>query len=143
MSHFCTRFREIPMLNPRLVTHSIFSHEHSQPIPNNILCSGNSDNTLSLGSYQLTFTFQSGQSLIEHSYRADSDLSPAGWEYSERLKEFVLERRAKSLEQRGINAKDRRLVVHIFSFFCCTLPLIYRRYGRPLGVAHTTPRGLF
>ena len=54
---------------------------------------------------------QSGQSLIEHSYKADSDLSPAGWEYAERLKEFVLERRAKSLEQRGIDGKDRRLVV--------------------------------
>jgi 6-phosphofructo-2-kinase/fructose-2,6-biphosphatase 4 len=58
---------------------------------------------------------QSGQSLIEHSYRADSDLSPAGWEYAERLKEFVLERRAKSLEQKGMNAKDRRLVVSIFA----------------------------
>lgn len=103
----------IVTLNPRSVTYSVFPHEHSQPIPNNIFCSGNSDNTLFLGSYQLTFAFQSGQSLIEHSYRADSDLSPAGWEYAERLKEFVLERRAKSLEQKGINAKDRRLVVHI------------------------------
>jgi len=55
--------------------------------------------------------FQSGQSLIEHSYKADSDLSPAGWEYAEKLKEFVLERRAKSLEQRGLNPQDRRLVV--------------------------------
>ena len=55
--------------------------------------------------------FKSGQSLIEHSYKADSDLSRAGWEYAERLKEFVLERRAKSLEQRGLNPRDRRLVV--------------------------------
>jgi len=54
---------------------------------------------------------RSGQSLIEHSYKADSDLSPAGWEYSERLKEFVLERRAKSLEQRGIDPSTRRLVI--------------------------------
>ncbi len=54
---------------------------------------------------------QSGQSLIEHSYKADSDLSPAGWEYAERLKEFVLERREKSLQERGINPKERRLVV--------------------------------
>lgn len=30
---------------------------------------------------------RSGQSLIEHSYKADSDLSPAGWDYAERLKE--------------------------------------------------------
>jgi len=110
-------FHEIATLNARPVAHSVLPHEYSQPIPNNIFCSGNNDNTLSLGSYQLTFAFQSGQSLIEHSYRADSDLSPAGWEYSERLKEFVLERRAKSLEQRGLNPKDRRLVVHIFLSF--------------------------
>lgn len=56
---------------------------------------------------------QSGQSLIEHSYKADSDLSPAGWEYAERLKEFVLERREKSLQERGINPKERRLVVRL------------------------------
>lgn len=55
--------------------------------------------------------YQSGQSLIEHSYKADSDLSPGGWEYAERLKEFVTEHRAKSLEQRGFSAKGRRLVV--------------------------------
>lgn len=54
---------------------------------------------------------QSGQSLIEHSYKADSDLSPAGWDYSEKLKQVVLERRAKSLEQRGFDPKERRLVV--------------------------------
>ncbi|KAJ7211247.1 6-phosphofructo-2-kinase-domain-containing protein [Mycena pura] len=48
---------------------------------------------------------RSGQSLIEHSYKADSDLSPAGWEYAERMKDFVLERRAKQ----GLT--DRRLVI--------------------------------
>ena len=56
---------------------------------------------------------QSGQSLIEHSYKADSDLSPAGWEYAEKLKDFVLERRAKSLEQRGLDPSKRKLVVCI------------------------------
>ena len=55
--------------------------------------------------------FQSGQSLIEHSYKADSDLSPAGWEYAEKLKDFVLERRARSLEERGLNPRERKLVV--------------------------------
>jgi 6-phosphofructo-2-kinase / fructose-2,6-biphosphatase 4 len=45
--------------------------------------------------------------LIEHSYKADSDLSPAGWEYADRLKEFVLHRHRKNSENRG----DRRLVV--------------------------------
>ncbi|KAE9405021.1 bifunctional 6-phosphofructo-2-kinase/fructose-2,6-bisphosphate 2-phosphatase [Gymnopus androsaceus JB14] len=54
---------------------------------------------------------RSGQSLIEHSFKADSDLSPAGWEYAEKLKEFVVERRAKSLEQRGLNPQEQRLVI--------------------------------
>ncbi|KAG1776350.1 6-phosphofructo-2-kinase-domain-containing protein [Suillus placidus] len=59
---------------------------------------------------RMIYFARSGQSLIEHSYKADSDLSPAGWEYSERLKEFVVERRAKSLEQRGLESNGRRLV---------------------------------
>ncbi|PPQ89242.1 hypothetical protein CVT25_001321 [Psilocybe cyanescens] len=61
--------------------------------------------------FRTIYFARSGQSLIEHSYKADSDLSPAGWEYAERLKDFVLERRAKSLEQRGINPQDRKLVI--------------------------------
>ncbi|KIP04737.1 hypothetical protein PHLGIDRAFT_129322 [Phlebiopsis gigantea 11061_1 CR5-6] len=61
--------------------------------------------------FRTIYFARSGQSLIEHSYKADSDLSPAGWEYAERLKEFVLERRAKSLEQRGLDGTDRRLVI--------------------------------
>ncbi|KAH7919046.1 bifunctional 6-phosphofructo-2-kinase/fructose-2,6-bisphosphate 2-phosphatase [Leucogyrophana mollusca] len=61
--------------------------------------------------FRMIYFARSGQSLIEHSYKADSDLSPAGWEYAERLKEFVTERRAKSLEQRGFSASDRRLVI--------------------------------
>ena len=42
---------------------------------------------------------QSGQSLIEHSYKADSDLSPAGWEYAERLKAAVMSRRKQVMEE--------------------------------------------
>ncbi|KAF4618249.1 hypothetical protein D9613_011622 [Agrocybe pediades] len=61
--------------------------------------------------FRTIYFARSGQSLIEHSYKADSDLSPAGWEYAERLKDFVLERRAKSLEARGINPADRKLVI--------------------------------
>ncbi|KAF8504190.1 bifunctional 6-phosphofructo-2-kinase/fructose-2,6-bisphosphate 2-phosphatase [Hysterangium stoloniferum] len=61
--------------------------------------------------YRTIYFARSGQSLIEHSYKADSDLSPAGWEYAERLKEFVLERRAKTLEARGLSSEDRRLVI--------------------------------
>ncbi|KAJ7359306.1 6-phosphofructo-2-kinase-domain-containing protein [Mycena albidolilacea] len=55
--------------------------------------------------YRTIYFARSGQSLIEHSFKADSDLSPAGWEYAERLKEFVLERRQKQ----GLS--DRRLVI--------------------------------
>ncbi|KAJ3509227.1 hypothetical protein NLJ89_g5335 [Agrocybe chaxingu] len=61
--------------------------------------------------FRMIYFARSGQSLIEHSYKADSDLSPAGWEYAERLKDFVLERRAQSLEQRGFNPKERKLVI--------------------------------
>ncbi|ESK84441.1 cytoplasm protein [Moniliophthora roreri MCA 2997] len=61
--------------------------------------------------FRTIYFARSGQSLIEHSYKADSDLSPAGWEYAEKLKEFVLERRAKSLEQKGLSTHDRKLVI--------------------------------
>lgn len=61
--------------------------------------------------FRTIYFARSGQSLIEHSYKADSDLSPAGWEYAEKLKEYVLERRAKSLEQKGIDPKERKLVI--------------------------------
>lgn len=54
---------------------------------------------------------RSGQSLIEHSYKADSDLSPAGWEYAEKLKDVVLKRRLKVLQDRGIDPEQRRLVI--------------------------------
>ncbi|QRV80407.1 6-phosphofructo-2-kinase/fructose-2,6-bisphosphatase [Ceratobasidium sp. AG-Ba] len=43
---------------------------------------------------------RSGQSLIEHSYKADSDLSEVGWEYAEKLKEFVVLRRERQLAER-------------------------------------------
>ncbi|KAF8903376.1 6-phosphofructo-2-kinase-domain-containing protein [Gymnopilus junonius] len=61
--------------------------------------------------FRTIYFARSGQSLIEHSYKADSDLSPGGWEYAEKLKDFVLERRAKSLEARGFNPKERKLVI--------------------------------
>ncbi|RSH84266.1 uncharacterized protein EHS24_005780 [Apiotrichum porosum] len=54
------------------------------------------------------FFARSGQSLIEHSYKADSDLSPAGWEYAERLKAAVAARRKKLREER----KERGEVVN-------------------------------
>ncbi|KDR80374.1 hypothetical protein GALMADRAFT_62167 [Galerina marginata CBS 339.88] len=61
--------------------------------------------------FRTIYFARSGQSLIEHSYKADSDLSPAGWEYAEKLKDFLLERRAKSLEARGLNPSERKLVI--------------------------------
>ncbi|KAF9528686.1 cytoplasmic protein [Crepidotus variabilis] len=61
--------------------------------------------------FRTIYFARSGQSLIEHSYKADSDLSPAGWEYAEKLKDFVLERRARSLEERGLNPRERKLVI--------------------------------
>ncbi|KAI9637032.1 6-phosphofructo-2-kinase-domain-containing protein [Dioszegia hungarica] len=45
---------------------------------------------------------RSGQSLIEHSYKADSDLSSAGWEYADRLKAAVMARR------KAVRAERRR-----------------------------------
>ena len=62
-------------------------------------------------------TIQSGQSLIEHSYRADSDLSPSGYAYAETLKDFVIQKYNKSLSDRGIDGKSHRLVV-------CRLPQV-------------------
>ncbi|KAJ3495775.1 hypothetical protein NMY22_g19893 [Coprinellus aureogranulatus] len=61
--------------------------------------------------FRTIYFARSGQSLIEHSYKADSDLSPHGWEYAAKLKDYVLERRAKSLEARGIDPTSRKLVI--------------------------------
>ncbi|KAF8330106.1 bifunctional 6-phosphofructo-2-kinase fructose-2,6-bisphosphate 2-phosphatase [Amanita rubescens] len=61
--------------------------------------------------YRTIYFARSGQSLLEHSYKADSDLSPVGWDYAEKLAEFVLERRAKNLEARGIDPAEGRLVI--------------------------------
>lgn len=96
-----------------VVQNRVLSHEYPQQIPDHLFCTSRWTFGLSLATPNLHH-HQSGQSLIEHSYKADSDLSPAGWEYAERLKDFVLDRRAKSLEQRGLNPKDRKLVVYIY-----------------------------
>jgi 6-phosphofructo-2-kinase/fructose-2,6-biphosphatase 4 len=61
--------------------------------------------------FRTIYFARSGQSLIEHSHKADSDLSPAGWDYAEKLKNFVLDRRVKSLEQRGLDSTQRQLVI--------------------------------
>ncbi|KZV62732.1 bifunctional 6-phosphofructo-2-kinase/fructose-2,6-bisphosphate 2-phosphatase [Peniophora sp. CONT] len=61
--------------------------------------------------YRTIYFARSGHSLIEHSYKADADLSPVGWEYAEKLSEFVLSRREKSLKERGLDPKTNRLVI--------------------------------
>ena len=92
-----------------LVPDCVLLDEHPQPAAHHLLCSRQS---LCLHLViQGTHCQQSGHSLIEHSYKADSDLSPGGWEYAERLKEFVVERRAKVFDQKGLDPQDHRLVV--------------------------------
>ncbi|KAG8800223.1 hypothetical protein FRC17_006923, partial [Serendipita sp. 399] len=65
--------------------------------------------------HRFIYFARSGQSLIEHSYRADSDLSPSGWDYARRLKNFMMERRYLNMEERkaanGGIAEDRNLVI--------------------------------
>ncbi|KIL55383.1 hypothetical protein M378DRAFT_24899 [Amanita muscaria Koide BX008] len=61
--------------------------------------------------YRSIYFARSGQSLLEHSYKADSDLSPVGWDYAEKLKDFVLERRAKNLEARALDPSQRPLII--------------------------------
>jgi 6-phosphofructo-2-kinase/fructose-2,6-biphosphatase 4 len=62
---------------------------------------------------------RSGQSVVEHSYKADSDLSEQGKEYAERLRDFIVDKRAELLEERIANgepANERRLTVSTTHF---------------------------
>ncbi|PVF96860.1 6PF2K-domain-containing protein [Serendipita vermifera] len=65
--------------------------------------------------HRFIYFARSGQSLIEHSYRADSDLSPSGWDYARRLKNFMLERRFLNIEERRQSGsgtgEERNLVI--------------------------------
>ncbi|KAH9039219.1 bifunctional 6-phosphofructo-2-kinase/fructose-2,6-bisphosphate 2-phosphatase [Lactarius hengduanensis] len=61
--------------------------------------------------YRTIYFARSGHSLHEHSYKIDADLSDIGWEYAAHLKDFVLDRRAKSLKERGLDPKTSRLVI--------------------------------
>ncbi len=57
---------------------------------------------------------RSGQSVVEHSYKADSDLSEQGIEYAEKLRDFIVDKRAELLEERIANGEppnERRLTV--------------------------------
>ncbi|GAA5932716.1 bifunctional nucleoside/nucleotide kinase/histidine phosphatase family protein [Sporobolomyces koalae] len=57
---------------------------------------------------------RSGQSLIEHSFKADSDLSPQGEDYANKLRDFITSKRKELLAERvkaGEKATERRLTV--------------------------------
>ncbi|KAK4056461.1 hypothetical protein OIO90_002604 [Microbotryomycetes sp. JL221] len=57
---------------------------------------------------------RSGQSQIEHSYKADSDLTTQGVAYAEKLRDFIVNKRAELLKERvqaGERATERRLTV--------------------------------
>ena len=63
-----------------------------------------------------------------------------GWEYAARLKDFVLDRRAKSLKERGLDPKTSRL------WYQCDIILRPRssflpRYGPPPAAVRTIPHG--
>ncbi|TIB97430.1 WD40 repeat-like protein [Wallemia mellicola] len=44
---------------------------------------------------------RNGQSIVEHSYKADSDLAAAGWEYADQLADFILDKQRKQRKERG------------------------------------------
>jgi hypothetical protein len=87
--------------------------------------------------------------LIEHSYKADSDLSPAGWEYAERLKAAVTARRKAARVERAdkieINQEENPLIVRppLLSLQATKLArnVVDDRYGHQLVDERTTPHG--
>ncbi|KAH8921934.1 bifunctional 6-phosphofructo-2-kinase/fructose-2,6-bisphosphate 2-phosphatase [Atractiella rhizophila] len=48
---------------------------------------------------------RSGPSLIEHSYKADSDLDPEGYAYADKLKDFVIKKRKEIRDERMRNGE--------------------------------------
>lgn len=58
---------------------------------------------------------RSGHSTIEHSYKADAGLSLDGIEYSEKLRDFIIEKRQEILDDRikngELDAHNRRLTI--------------------------------
>jgi hypothetical protein len=99
----------------------LLPHEHPHSVTHDLVRQGEFGRVQALLSYPIVDAQsprQSGQSLIEHSYKADSDLSPAGWEYADRLKAAVMARRKQILEDKKNRGDDlldetqqRKLVV--------------------------------
>lgn len=56
--------------------------------------------------YRTIWFARTGQSLLEHSYKADSDLSPEGKEYSDALREFIVKQRRELQDERTKNGDD-------------------------------------
>ncbi|GAA6027880.1 hypothetical protein JCM8097_001762 [Rhodosporidiobolus ruineniae] len=57
---------------------------------------------------------RSGQSMVDHSFKADSDLSEQGIEYAKKLRDFIVAKRKELLEERVRNGEprsERRLTV--------------------------------
>ncbi|TIB29894.1 hypothetical protein E3P86_03594 [Wallemia ichthyophaga] len=44
---------------------------------------------------------RNGQSIVEHSYKADSDLAAAGWDYADQLADFILDKQRQKRKERG------------------------------------------
>lgn len=68
---------------------------------------------------------QSGQSLIDHAYKADSDLAPQGIEYAQKLKAFIVQKRKELQEDRTQNGEvfqERKLTVRPTCFRIHSLP---------------------
>lgn len=123
----------------RVVKDNFLPDEHSQSISHHLLCTRMTPSRFPVA---LTQDFlQSGHSLHEHSYKIDADLSEIGWEYAAQLKDFVLERRAKSLKERGLDPRTSRLVVRASGIMLNSTAHSYFRYGPPLVAVRTTPRG--
>jgi 6-phosphofructo-2-kinase/fructose-2,6-biphosphatase 4 len=61
---------------------------------------------------------RAGESMIEHSFKADSDLSEQGKVYAEKLRDFIVAKRRELLEERvaaGEQGHERRLTVSLIS----------------------------
>lgn len=52
---------------------------------------------------------RAGEALIEHLYKADADLSSLGWEYADKLAEFVERKRSESKDVTVKLAREGKL----------------------------------
>lgn len=97
-------FVKIYNVGERLVVHNIQGYLQSRIIFYLMNISNRVSHVLSPAGltvqYRTIWFARSGQSLIEHAYKADSDLSPQGIEYAEKLRRFIIEKRRELQEER-------------------------------------------